>query len=366
MVAYYNENDPYCVAWLRNLIDAKLIAPGYVDDRSILDVRAADLAGYTQCHFFAGLGGWSYALRLAAWPDHREVWTGSCPCQPFSMAGQRRGFADDRHLWPYWHWLIEQRRPPIVLGEQVASATEWLTRVRDDLEAVEYAVGAVPIQAASAGSPQLRDRYWFVAERERERERERVRGEGPTSTFGTAPRMQGAHEERQRVRSDAGPDDVRVRAVAGDDGERQGDKRLQRSRQFGGSSGDPQDHAQHVARSSQGLEECEGFAADARPQCETAQRGGAVGVEHVAIDRWGEGWTEHEFRSRGFAAAVAGFRGSQFVECPDGKWRRLPPPRVRWLGNGIPARISKLRAFGNAIDSRPAQAFIESVMESSA
>ncbi len=144
MTAYYNEIDPYVAAWLRNLIDAGHIAPGDVDTRSIEDVTPKDLEGYSQCHFFAGIGGWSLALRLAGWPDDRPVWTGSCPCQPFSTAGKRKGFADERHLWPAWHWLIEQCRPSIVFGEQVASkdGKTWFDLVSSDLEASGYAGGA--------------------------------------------------------------------------------------------------------------------------------------------------------------------------------------------------------------------------------
>lgn len=88
MYAYYNEIDPFAASWLRELIKGGHIAPGEVDTRSIEDVIPTDLAGFSQCHFFAGIGVWSYALRRAGWPDSRPVWTGSCPCQPFSAAGK--------------------------------------------------------------------------------------------------------------------------------------------------------------------------------------------------------------------------------------------------------------------------------------
>ena len=102
MSAYYNEIDPFAAQWLRELIKAGHIAPGEVDTRSI------ENAGFTQCHFFAGIGTWSYALRCAGWPDDRPVWTGSCPCQPFSAAGKRKGTSDERHLWPTFFHLIGQ------------------------------------------------------------------------------------------------------------------------------------------------------------------------------------------------------------------------------------------------------------------
>lgn len=320
MAAYYNELDPYAAQWLRNLIAAGHIAAGEVDERSIEDVRPDDLRGFTQCHFFAGLGGWSRSLRVAGWPDDRPVWTGSCPCQPFSVAGKGLGFDDPRHLWPSWYWLIKERRPAIVFGEQVAAATDWLGLVRHNLEALEYTVGAMPIEAASAGAEHFRDRCWFVA-----------------------------HDDQQRT----------------------GARRLQRGRQQRGPGSDPQDTAG-------ALSDCN----DAQRRTDDSQRNvnvwtpaGRIESAGDAAERgdcnvvndpgfgWGEGWTEHEFRSRGFAAAVAGIDGCQYVECPDGKWRRLPPPRVRWLGNGIPARVAKLRALGNAIDPRPAAEFIRAARE---
>lgn len=165
--AYYNEIDEYAAQWLRNLIQAGHIAPGVVDTRSIEDVRPQDLRGFKQCHFFAGIGVWSYALRRAGWPDDRPVWTGSCPCQPFSAAGKGSGFADERHLWPHFHWLIQERKPATVLGEQVASADglQWLDLVQTDLEATGYAVGAADLCAAGVGAPHIRQRLYWVAHR---------------------------------------------------------------------------------------------------------------------------------------------------------------------------------------------------------
>ncbi|WP_241017160.1 DNA cytosine methyltransferase [Paraburkholderia sp. Ac-20342] len=215
---------------------------------------------------------------MAGWDDSRPVWSGSPPCQPFSVGGKKAGFADERHLWPAFHWLIGKCRPARFYGEQVAAASEWLNLVRSDLEALDYAVGAIPIEAASAGADHFRDRYFIVADLSSERR-------NWPATW--------AEQARSAI------------AAGGCD----------------------------------------------RPLVDDSGLG------------WGEGWTEHEFRSRGFSAPVASIDGCQYVECPDGKWRRLPPPRVRWLGNGIPARVAKLRALGNAIDPRPAAEFIRAADE---
>ena len=162
---YYNEFDPHAAAWLRELITAGQIPAGHVDTRSIADVTAGDVRGYTQCHFFAGIAGWPLALRLAGWPADRPVWTGSCPCQPFSTAGKQRGTADERHLWPEFYRLIRECSPPVVFGEQVASpaALGWLDGVFADLEASGYACGAADLCAAGVGAPHIRQRLCWVA-----------------------------------------------------------------------------------------------------------------------------------------------------------------------------------------------------------
>lgn len=212
-MVYYNEIDPFAAQWLRNLIDAGHLPKGDVDTRSISEVRAADLIGYTQCHFFAGIGGWPLALRQAGWPDDKPVWTGSCPCQPFSQIGLQQGVSDERHLWPVWYELIKECEPSVVFGEQVASkaAEPWIDHVQADLEAVDYAVAAVAFPAASVGAPHIRDRLYWVGYTNQSRLEGLGSGHPPTIRHGQAP-----------VRSAPSPSDSHGMAGPGFSGETNG------------------------------------------------------------------------------------------------------------------------------------------------
>ena len=165
---YYNEYEPFAAEWIKELIREGLIPDGEVDTRSIVDVEPGDLKDFTQCHFFAGIGGWAYAARLAGWRDDRPMWTGSPPCQPFSTAGKEKGKSDERHLWPVWFDLVRECRPPTIFGEQVSAAIRhgWLDQLQADLEDSDYAVGSVIVPASGVGALHRRERLWFVAYRD--------------------------------------------------------------------------------------------------------------------------------------------------------------------------------------------------------
>jgi len=197
---YYNEFDPFAAAWLRELIKDGLIPDGEVDERSIAEVQPSDLKGFTQCHFFAGIGGWSEALRLAGWSADHPVWTGSPPCQPFSVAGNQKGKDDLRHLWPVFFNLIRECRPPAIFGEQVASAIRhgWFCDLQTDLEAEGYASAMAVLPACGVNAPHKRDRLFYVAQRV-----------GDTQRDGRIKRTSEGRSEREGSASSEGRDEVR-------------------------------------------------------------------------------------------------------------------------------------------------------------
>lgn len=336
MTAYYNELDPFAAQWLRNLIAAGHIAPGDVDERSIEDVRPDDLKGYTQCHFFAGVGVWSLALRRAGWEDSRPIWTGSCPCQPFSASGKSCGFADERHLWPAFYWLIKQRRPGVVTGEQVASkaAEPWLDLVQTDLEALGYAFGALAFPSAGVGAPHIRDRTYWVGH---------THEQGPQGLTGDGRATEWRGSDRSVAETGV---PVRM-ADAEISGERalngQPEPRFRQEKQDRGHS------------LSLGMADAERVGLEVEVQ-HPRGIGQAEGFGKTNVAGGNSAPSEWTRPTNGYWANV------DWLFCRDGKWRPVEPGTFP-LANGPPARVGRLRAYGNAINAEAATVFSESFKE---
>lgn len=327
MPNFYNEFNPESAAMLRQMMTDGLIPKGVVDERSITEIEPNELKQYTQCHFFAGIGGWSIALRLAGWPDDRPVWTGSCPCQPFSSAGRQKGKTDDRHLWPVWERLISECRPATIFGEQVASAIAhgWLDDVYQGLEAEGYAVGSAVLPACAVGAPHRRDRLWFVAN---------------ASSTGFSDRR-----EPQVFRPAKKPEFKRCCCnghVANtqcdkNDKEQQGPAENER----GGTADDAFRCNMDCQQGTLADTEC------CRPQGQR-ELGQSLHPETI-----GKGQADR------FDYDCAGdWQNGIWIECPDRK-QRLVEPSIRLLVDGFSSRRPILHGFGNAIVPQVAAQFIK-------
>ena len=319
---YYNEFDKNAAQWIRNLSEAGVISQGVVDERSIKEVQPKDLAGYDRCHFFAGIAGWEEALRLAGWPQGREIWTGSCPCQSFSAAGKSKGKKDPRHLWPDFFRLIRKCRPGTVCGEQVEGAVKhgWLDGVQRDLEREGYAFWPVVLGAHSASAPHIRQRIYWVAHLPGYREES-----------GGAQRLAyGGGGERRREPTRQGSFDDRPQA-----GRDEGDG-LPESGGAGVPLADPADarrdgEGQHGSRSS---------LVPARPEQRRAD--GSVANDDERFKVGGQGRPESS-RFTKFAGSDKDGPWSDFriIHFSDGKARRVGS-QVQPLVDGLPVSLGRL------------------------
>lgn len=302
--SYYNEWDAGAAAWLRELINNKLIPYGYVDERSITEVTPSDLEGFTQCHFFAGIGGWPLALQLAGIPASTQLWTGSPPCQPFSVAGKSLGFDDERHLAPTFLRLIRECKPELLFGEQVAAAIgkHWLDFVFLNLEDKGYSCASAVLPACSVGAPHKRDRLFFGACRLADADNTRPQ------------RRQGVSERT---------------------------------------------HEQPIG--SRGLEsgladtEYNGHCRQTATETEQGSDKSRVGIPDGGCVAFEEPDTDNPHR--GF------WSDADWLGCRDGKFRPVEPSTFP-LANGIPARVGRLRGYGNAIVPQVAAEFIKAFMRS--
>ena len=412
-VNYYNEIDSFAADWIENLIKEGLIPNGIVDRRSITEVTPDDIRGFTQVHFFAGIAGWSRALRLAGWPDDRPVWTGSCPCQPFSSAGKQKGQSDERHLWPIMFGLIRECRPDTVFGEQVSSAIGhgWLDGICADMEAENYAVGQIVLGAHCVGAPHIRQRLYWVANTTMCGLQRESAIDGQPSEEGSSDSEPGLLRELQNkpkgcCRNDWLANAEAAEGRAGDAGD-SGCSRCGRDGSAIGCANDGLEYSESDRRIERGTESSRGSVASGCCEmcpvcCGPAIREG-FGVSGTtcdgcrvsglgqSLDTGLEGHAGNVGRgsepgrisaeSIGSTSAASAWSDYRIIHCTDGKSRRVGR-EVQPLAHGIPRRmgsgqpelsslvrrarnnrVGRLKGYGNAIVPQVAADFIRAFMD---
>lgn len=293
--AYYNEPDGFAAGVLERRIADGSLPPGDVDTRDVREVAADDLQGYGQIHLFAGIGGFPLGLRMAGVPDGRSVLTGGFPCQPWSVAGERRGAADDRDLWPEMARLVRGARPDWVLGENVPgliNAPLGLDRVLSDLESAGYAARSLCIPACAVDAPHRRDRLWIVAH---------------------APDVRGRQEQRVQPHGDVRGGGAVEHAARDGRGERRSEPGVWSGRS---ATTEPSGAVAVGDTECAGSSQSESVRGNAETQCAPAER--------------------------------TGWRDAEWIIGAGGLARRAQPG-VRLLASGVSQRVARLRALGNAV-----------------
>ena len=220
-----------------------------------------------------------------------ELVCGGFPCQPFSVAGKRGGASDDRALWPEMRRVICEVQPAWVVGENVPGIIAMeLDNVLSDLEGEGYATQALVLPACAVDAPHRRDRVWVIAHGDDvpldvADTERRAGGEGPLGQSGHQSNARGETSERS-----AHPKEPRLNGEAVSD------------------------------------------ASGARSQ----------GIEEKRID--GEVWAKPDHKQSDRCG------GSSFRLCDPSRaavWE--PEPGLGRMAHGIPHRVDRLRALGNAV-----------------
>ena len=108
--------------------------------------------------------------------DSIDIITGGYPCQPFSIAGLKKGVEDPRHLWPEYFRLIKECRPTWIIGENVSGHIKLgLDAVQEDLESQGYSLRTFSVSASSIGANHQRERIWTVAYSQRNYDSQQIK-----------------------------------------------------------------------------------------------------------------------------------------------------------------------------------------------
>jgi DNA (cytosine-5)-methyltransferase 1 len=138
-------------------------------------------------------------FNAATYAGRIDILTGGFPCQPYSIAGERKGREDERHLWPEMLRVVRECSPRYIVGENVRGLVNWsgglvFEEVCADLEACGYSVQPFILPACAVNAPHRRDRVWFVANRnDRNGKEERLQTGGQVDVYGIKGNRNATH-----------------------------------------------------------------------------------------------------------------------------------------------------------------------------
>lgn len=236
-----------------------------------------------------------------------DLLTGGFPCQPFSCAGKQRGKEDNRFLWPEMLRVIQEAKPAWIVGENVAGIVNLaLDDCLFDLESAGYSAIPFIIPACAVDAPHKRDRVWIVANATRElrdggRGARNRRTEHPVSREALAE-AQGSRGQQQTPESNPGSTISR------------------------GSGNGPVSCSQTLA---------------------DANEPGLQGRDSEVLQECAGKWTTRP--SSPFAPNANSEQTRRATESRSQRCEWEPEPSVGRVANGIPSRMDRLKALGNAI-----------------
>ena len=249
------------------------------------------------------------------------------PCQPFSVAGRKKGTADNRDLWPQMFRLIQQIQPSWVIGENVANFVNLaFSRTKIDLESQGYAVQPFVIPACAIGAPHRRDRVWIIANAESQRcggGRQSIDSELREQSV-----CQDKQENRHEIRSETPTGDELCSTASNSNG-----KRCE-------SGSDNRKERQILHNQHRNAEENQ-RSGNGR-KCRTGSAGEATS-DHDSQRTQGFG-AESLRGQQAFSWCKNVRRVTDYFDRPD-----IPKPLICREDHGFSARVDRLKSLGNAV-----------------
>ena len=331
---------------------------------------------------FCDIEPWSRKILKKHWPDvpiaedvkelandpnglipDCDILTAGYPCQPFSVAGQRRGTEDDRHIWPFIFTIIKAKRPSFCVFENVfGHVSMGLDQVLSDLEGESYATRPFVVPACATDAPHRRDRLWIICRNVGDTKHNgssttKVTGStGETSEHNTQGQSKTEQSEGASQSRDSGGlgESTRAEHVGNSkskrherrtDAEREGPENKQEQRL--GVRGKPSGSSEDVAYSQSMHRDVSGeHTQQSKGQVsELGERSSEINVAYTDSERSQGQWREHEPISRQETGHAASYSDKEIRARKN--WQ--PEPRVGRVAHGVSNRVDRLRGLGNAI-----------------